>query len=394
MTEPIYYQYPHHYRFKAIVQDCLPYVSKDYPEVKFAILLDRTLFYPQGGGQPGDRGVIESNTVTSEIYDTLKGDNGAILHLSNIEIAPTTEIEGTLDIPYRKDFQTQHTSQHLLSAIMYKEANANTIAVHFGNDTSTIEVDVAPFSDFQLSLFQEIANSKTEESINIHSKLISKNSFDLSTLRRQPKKDFTSLRVLEIDGYDLAPCGGVHATNTAQLAPIFITGQEKTPDGCKIEFIAGKRALSRFNSYHKTMHSLSSTLSSPIESINNELKNYFTNQIQLKENFSNASELLVSKLLENYLSSNSQTIDLCDLKNLSNPQIPIIANSIAKKLSDMQKSALILFLSEKGTRFILLDFKTEGLFEQLKAKHGKSLCGGGRAPRFEGTIIGIKIHNQ
>lgn len=189
------------------------------------IILDKTAFYPIGGGQPSDSGFIEWNDKKSEIIQVIKkGD--AVKHIVKGEKPPTaTEVKATIDWDVRYKHMKMHTAQHILSGIIFDNYKARTVGNQIHADYS--RVDFHPVKLLEKDLedivikFNEIVSKNLpvkiyeEERINLEKRVDTQRA-NLDLL----PKSIRMLRIVEIKGFDICPCAGTHVKNTSEIPNI------------------------------------------------------------------------------------------------------------------------------------------------------------------------------
>ena len=147
MTEQLYETNPYQKTFTATVLSCEPCSRKHWN-----VVLDRTAFYPEGGGQPGDIGTLNDITVTDTHIK-----NGIILHTTTEPLAPGTQVAGCIDWNYRFDLMQNHSGEHIVSGIIHADTQANNVGFHMGKDVITIDFDL-PLSPEKLPEYERLAN--------------------------------------------------------------------------------------------------------------------------------------------------------------------------------------------------------------------------------------------
>lgn len=182
--------------------------------------LDETAFFPEGGGQPGDRGEIAGVRV----LDTRK-DGERVLHRTD-GTPEGGRVRCTVDRSHRTDYMQQHTGQHIISAALVQVADAPTVAVHQGDEFTTIEVDVDHLDDDVWLAVEEAANEVVRRNRPVTGRWIDDGELSSLTLRRETKRRGT-IRIVEIDGVDRVACGGVHLAHTGEVGPIHWAGVER-----------------------------------------------------------------------------------------------------------------------------------------------------------------------
>ncbi len=189
-----------------------------------ALVFDRTIFYPEAGGQPGDRGFWGS----VPILDTQKDKkDGTPLHIVNdsskFHIGDRATL--TLDWEHRYKYMKEHSCQHLISALFFKEEEIGTVAVHQGEEILTIETDVKDISQEVLLSIEDKANESVRKGLRIYQKEMSHIEAENLHMRRTIKVD-GDVKVVFIDTLDAVACGGVHVANTSEIGEIVYRGKE------------------------------------------------------------------------------------------------------------------------------------------------------------------------
>jgi alanyl-tRNA synthetase len=210
-----------------------------------SLLLDRSAFFPEGGGQPADRGQLLLGPLALEVVDVQLDDEDRVHHLlggeapENIEGA---EIEGRLDGVRRRDLMAQHTGQHLLSAALLRAAGAETSSARLGEATSTIDVAAPSLDEGALHRAEDLTNDVILDDLPIRVLFPSPDELAALPLRRAPKVQ-EGVRVIEVAGFDCSPCGGTHCARTGQVGPVRISSIERYKGLFRVTFLAGRRAL-------------------------------------------------------------------------------------------------------------------------------------------------------
>ncbi len=227
MTERLYLQDPYLRSFRARVLEVRELDGRP------AAILDRTAFYPEGGGQPGDRGTLGGTGV----LDTQERD-GAILHLLEKPVQPG-EIDAQIDWRRRFDHMQQHHGQHLLSAA-FDKLGAPTVSFHLGERTCTIDLD-APLGKLDLPQAEALANDSIWRDLPVVARDFSGEERARLPLRKEPVKGD---RVVLVEGVDASPCGGTHPARTGEVGCVAVLKAQKWGEGkSRVEFACGARAV-------------------------------------------------------------------------------------------------------------------------------------------------------
>jgi len=200
------------------------------------VYLDQTAFYPTSGGQPFDVGQLGGIEVTDVV------DEGE--RIAHLLAAPLTgeRVRGQIDWGRRFDHMQQHTGQHLLSAVLADLARHTTIAVHFGRESSTLDLAVAVLTPDQVSKAEERANEIVVQNRQVE---VSFEEAGAAGGLRKPTGRGGTLRIVTISGLDRSACGGTHVRATGEIGAILIRKVERVRNGVRLEFLCGSRATRR-----------------------------------------------------------------------------------------------------------------------------------------------------
>lgn len=209
---------------------------------RFAVRLDETLFYPEGGGQPADHGRIDG----AEVRDVQRDEDGRIIHLVDRSIS-AGEVDVSVDWDRRFDHMQQHTAQHLITAIAADEFGMETVSFHLGEEYSSIDLDVVSISRPKLRRMEARVNEEIRRARPVRFRFVTRREYDEMEVRSRglPDDHEGRVRIIEIDDIDRNTCGGTHVTNTAQLQMVALIGTEHTRDRVRLSYLAGGRLLDR-----------------------------------------------------------------------------------------------------------------------------------------------------
>lgn len=230
MTEKLFYADPFLVHFTAEVRSCIQEKSG------YAVTLDRTAFYPEGGGQPADHGTLGGASVT----DTREKD-GEILHLCGRPLPVGETVEGEIDWPRRFDFMQQHSGEHIVSGILCGMFHCDNVGFHIGHDLVTIDFN-AQLTPEDVAEVERRANRYVWEDHPIDISFPA--PAQLEALDYRSKKALTGqVRIVAWPGADCCACCGTHVRSSGQVGMIKLISCQKFRDGVRIELAAGGRAL-------------------------------------------------------------------------------------------------------------------------------------------------------
>jgi len=251
-TERLYYNDSHLIEFEARVTDKTERVSG-----WTAVTLDRTAFYPTGGGQPSDTGTLDGERV----LECIDGEENGVLHVVQGRAPEVGAIvKGRVDWARRLDHIQQHTGQHILSQAFVTLFNAPTRGFRVLNDVSEIDVELTNPTNEIIERAVELANNVIWEDRQITVRSVTAEEAAQLPLRKDPSRA-GELRLIEIAGFDLTPCGGTHAYRTGEVGMIAVRTWERAKGLTRMEFAAGTRALADYRRANKTARAVAALFS-------------------------------------------------------------------------------------------------------------------------------------
>lgn len=342
-----------------------------------AIVLDQTAFYPEAGGQLGDRGTLGGATIT----DTQELDDGTIVHVFTGEPpAVGTQITGELDWARRRQHMAQHTAQHLLSGALLDRASAPTASARLGETSLTIDVTRDRIPEAELAAAEDLANDLIDDDLAIRAWFPSPDELTALKLRRDPKVE-ANIRVIAIGDFDFSPCGGTHCARTSQLGSIRITAAERYKGMTRVTFTAGRRARTELFARDQTLRTLATRFScapadvpAAIEKLTRDAETAGTELTALRGR-------LASVIVSSFGGAGPVVAAV--------PAEPELLRSVAAKLVAAGRDAILCAPEQAGATVVL--FRAAGstldcgaLWKALAAKLGGR--GGGKADRAEGRV--------
>jgi len=242
MTDRLYYTDPYLREFDATVQ------RVETRGGRTLVTLDRTAFYPTSGGQPFDTGTLGPFRVV----DVVDEEDGSISHVvepgtenqpgtGNLEPGTAHLVRGAIDWPRRFDHMQQHTGQHVLSAAFERLSHVRTVSFHLGADVSTIDL-AREASPREIAAAEDEANRVVWEDRPVAIRFASAEEASRLPLRKEPARGGT-LRLIDVEQFDLSACGGTHVARTGAIGVIAVARWERFKGGQRLEFVCGGRAL-------------------------------------------------------------------------------------------------------------------------------------------------------
>lgn len=247
MTEKLYDIDSHQIEFTATVEDS--YESEN----GFITILDRTAFFPEGGGQLSDIGTINDANV-SDVQ--INGDK--IYHYTSRLFEKGETVTGVIDWNRRFDFMQQHSGEHIVSGVAHKMFGCENVGFHLSTDIVTLDFD-KPLTREQILVIEAKAN----EAIFNNSKIITyyPDKETLNSLVYRSKKEIEgAVRIVEVEGVDACACCAPHVSEAAEIGIIKLLDSEKLRGGVRIEMKCGHRALADYNQKYDNLRKISGLL--------------------------------------------------------------------------------------------------------------------------------------
>jgi alanyl-tRNA synthetase len=239
-TDRLYYSDSHLVEFDASVLE-----AAESAPGRVGLVLDRTAFYPTGGGQPHDTGAIGR----ARVVDCFEQTDGRVVHVvegAKVDVPREGErVRGRVDWPRRLDHIQQHTGQHILSQSLLKLYGAPTRSFRMTERACEIDVELPEPSDERVEAAVDLANRIVWEDRPLRALNVTAEEAKQLPLRRDSARE-GELRLVEIEGFDLSPCGGTHAARTGEVGGVVVRSWERAKGMTRIEFAAGNRAVADY----------------------------------------------------------------------------------------------------------------------------------------------------
>lgn len=233
-TGKLYYEDPHLHTFTAAVVSC------EASSHGYDVILDRTAFYPEGGGQSGDTGILGGVRVT-DTHE--RGED--IVHYCAAPLPVGQTVEGVLDYDRRFSFMQLHSGEHILSGLIHQRFGYDNVGFHMGADMVTIDFS-GPISEEELAGIEAAANEIVWKDLPVE--IAWPTPEELAAIPYRSKKALTgAVRIVTIPGADICACCGTHVQHTGEIGLIKIFSSVKFHEGVRLEILCGRRAYDYVN---------------------------------------------------------------------------------------------------------------------------------------------------
>ena len=366
MTEKLYEKDAYIKEFTATVIDC---ISADNA---FKIILDKTAFFPEGGGQASDMGVLDE----TEIFDVQIEDK-TIYHYAKEPIKVGSEIIGKIFFERRFFFMQNHTGEHIVSGIAHRYFGVNNVGFHLSEDFVTVDFD-KELSREQLNIVEYLANQTVWQNLPVRAYFPTEEELEKTEYRSKKEID-GAVRLVEIKDTDICACCAPHVKNTGEIGIIKLLDTEKMRGGIRIILKCGNFALQDYKNKYQNVSQISTLLSAKQE-------NAYESVQKLDEKCTIARQKITElkkKIADMAVSAASQNdtcifVDGCDVKELQ-----LLADKLHKKFGGLRA----VFSENTGNFSFAIcaeDDELQELFAKFKSQF--TVRGGGRGGMVQGTV--------
>ena len=379
MTKQLYYEDSYIKEFEAVVLSCIP------KENKFEAVLDRTAFFPEGGGQGADTGVLRIENREIKVLD-VQERNGEIIHFIDEEVLSGQEIIGKLDFQERFSKMQQHTGEHIVSGIVHRRFGYENVGFHLGKEEVTMDYN-GPLTSEELRSIEYEANQVVAEKREIRAYF--PEAEELEKIPYRSKKELQGkVRIVEIPNCDICACCAPHVRTTGNVGMIKITNAIRYKGGMRLWIACGMRALEDYNQKQVSVVQISNMLSAKQQEVTEAVKRLTEEIQQLKEKAAKMQE----KLVMGYLESEKEALKENPNANLLlfEKELDAVAmRNFVNAGMEFTKGVCGAFVGDEkqGFRYVLGscgDIREIGkkLNEAFRGK------GGGKPPMIQGSLVG------
>lgn len=371
MLDTLYYKDNYLKEFNTKVVNC---IEKDN---KILVELENTAFYPEGGGQPADIGMIDG----VKVVDVQEKDN-KIYHEVEEKIEIGKNVNCKIDFEKRFSNMQHHTAEHIVSGIICKKYNTVNVGFHMGKDFVTMDFNI-DLSKKKLEEIENIANEAVFKNIEIIEKIVTEEEA-LQIEYRSKKRISGNIRLIEIPGYDLCACCGIHVKRTGEIGIIKLLSAEKYKSGIRIYMICGKKALKNYGAEYDELSKLSVLLSSKHNEIYNSvvaLKNEIK-ELKIK------NSKLKNKIFENEAQQiEKQDINIIFKEDLDSNEI----KSFCQLINEKSNKIAAVFSKDKQMYKYMIMSENYNTTEISKAfNENLNGRGGGKPNMVQGQVAGTE----
>jgi alanyl-tRNA synthetase len=375
MTTRLYFEDPRLLGFSATV------IGHAMYEGAPSVVLDRSAFYPESGGQMADRGTLGgANVIDVQIDDQL-----VVHHRVDGALPPLgTSIEGRVDGPRRLAHMALHSAQHLLSRALLEVAAGETLSSRLGESVCTIDVDVAHLTETRLAEAEAWVNRCVDDDVIVRAYFPAPEELAALPLRRAPKQA-SGIRVVAFGALDVSPCGGTHVTHTSQIGLFRVTGSERYKGGTRVTFSAGSRARTEVNAEFAALGRAAAQVSLPRTEIDVGIERLKT-RLKTEQERAGVLRAALAEALASSVMEDAQGRVFIDVGDGGVDLAKQVASTLTR---DPSRTAIVRASIESGAHLIVSRGATASvdcgaLLRRLATAAGGK--GGGRVEHAEGKL--------
>lgn len=369
MTQRLYYEDAYLKEFDALVTGCIR--EGDH----YLITLDRSAFFPEGGGQSGDRGVlVRQNQDMIRVLDTKEaGEDVAVICPESAE--PGERVRGILDWDWRFDRMQNHSGEHIVSGLIHEQYGFNNVGFHMSQDCMTIDLD-GEIPEEGLALIEKRANEIVWENVAVRTDVYS--SEEAKAVEYRSKKELSGeIRVVSIPGADVCACCGTHVARTGEIGFIKILGHERCRGGVRMELACGRWAYDYLERVFRQNHMVSVHLSSRMLETGEAAHRLVEENVRLKGSLVGMRYQMIERKAEEMTGVGNVLIFMQDADS-------VMAQKMTARVMETCKGCAFTFAGSDSEGYKYAAGQKDGDLKQLVKDMNAALDGrGGGKPFFQ-----------
>lgn len=381
MFEALFYKEPYRTTLETEAVDVIPW---DEEQNLWGLVTKETIFYPEGGGQPGDHGTIELAGTTYTVIDTQR-KGGTIYHLLKDKPEKLGPAQLAIDWERRYDLMQQHSGEHLISGVCHQMKGYENVGFHINEDVMVIDFD-GPLTKEEIREIENRANEGVFQNLPIAE--VFPTPEEAEDMHYRSKKEVgENLRLINVAGYDTCACCGVQLRRTGEIGLIRIRNFQKHRGGMRIEAVCGRRALKLFQKESDVLDELVQIFSEPVDQLTTAASDRL-------DQLTSAKQRLVEERL-NFLNKEAKERSnreqgMFVVEDFTSQDLKETAKSLSEQFRDF--AAVLQPIDEATTQFVMAQAKDSvsevNLRDLLNAmKEHFDVRGGGQPAFVQGQIL-------
>ena len=368
MTDKLFYKSVTDSEFEAEVKSCLK------TEKGYQIILDRTLFYPEGGGQPADNGIIGN----AEIYD-VQDSNGEVVHYSDKPLEVGAKVKGLVDMDRRHRLMQQHSGEHIVSGLIHNKFGYDNVGFDMGSDCITIDFN-GTLTEQDLDGIEKEANEIIYRDFEPH--IFYPSSEELARLAYRSKKELVGdVRIVSFAECDTCACCGLHVVRTGEIGIIKIIGFQKYKGGTRVSMLAGRQAYEDYAKKDIAVHGISTLLSSKPYEIKAAVEKLMNERNEIKEQLVSAKRKIFEMKMASVKDDEKCPVFFED--GLEPFELRLFADMLMEKFPS---AAVFCGNDEEGYKYAIGSNKGDVVLFIKEANNALNGKGGGKGNMVQGSF--------
>ena len=367
MTRKMYYENGYTRIFAAYVTSCTQEGER------FAVTLDRTCFYPEGGGQAADTGTLGDASVL-DVQE--RGEE--VVHFCDRPLEPDTLVNGEIHWDHRFDLMQQHTGEHMVSGIIHSRYGYNNVGFHMGNDYVTIDFD-GPIPPEDLPEIEAAVNRAVWQNVPLLVKIPDREDLPREVYRSKRELPWP-VRIVSIIGVDSCACCGIHVNQVAEVGLVKLFSCVKFHQGVRIEMACGARALRLLSGVYEQNKLVSQAFSAKIMETGDAAK-------KMNERLAAAEYRIIQLERQMYRTIAEKYAGQGDVVHFQENLTPVGVRELAEQIADLCGGTAAVFCpTEDGHSVCLVN--RNGSVKELGQAMNAALQGrgGGKPGYFQGSV--------
>ena len=397
MTKELYYDSAYISEFFAEVVSCEQILDKKDKKERYEVILDRTAFFPEQGGQGSDSGVLEFGDAGNAAKVMHVSIGTEIRHLVDREIPVGTTVHGVIDWAHRFSNMQQHTGEHIFSGLVNSGFGYNNVGFHLSDSEVTMDYD-GVLSPEDIKALELKANQAIWANLEVLCEFPEADK--LVEIPYRSKKELEGdVRIVTIPGIDICACCAPHVIRTGEIGILKVVGLQNYKGGVRVNILCGQRALEYLQNEHEIVSELSGMLTTSSDKVIASVKRAFEDNSAMKAELSQAKEALIEYELEDiikatstdrekgiYVSSDNSDIYVIKDNSYDSNMMRKLVNELAGKKAGY--CGAFAGSADKGYRFIVASGTAgkdcKNFCDKLRSDFGAK--GGGAPAMIQGSL--------
>ncbi|MDO4333983.1 MAG: DHHA1 domain-containing protein [Eubacteriales bacterium] len=388
MTRRLYYEDAYRKEFDAQVISCRE------AEGGFEVILDQTVFYPEGGGQPCDLGILICEEAREEAQKDVREDAAGgqvsvldvqdggdeVRHFCDRPLQKGMRVHGKIDWTRRLTHMREHSGEHIISGIICKSHGYSNIGFHMGKEFVTIDFN-GMLTEEEIAEAQKAANAKVLENVEILAEY--PDAETLQTMEYRSKKELDgAIRIVTVPGADCCACCGTHVKRTGEIGPIRVIGTEHYKNGIRLNILIGEKALADYAQKSENTKKISTLLSVKPENTAEAVDKLLNSFNCLKLEYGALKMQLLEQKVE-AIGTGEKSVVLFE-RDLSPTDVRKLADRLQEKA---EFSAVFSGDDAEGYKYVIISSKLDVAAFGKELNRALNGRGGGRNPMIQGSAL-------